>query len=221
MVSTFKIRIFKIHEIQSQSQTRKLFLEKAFSRARERRGQSEVATVHTTVVGYRGGTARSGEMANPRIHNEIELVLRNEPMLKELHFFHRGLTQHDCELLTAALSSNTVVTYLDVGKNMVGDEGVAHLARSGCLTRLSTLLLSDNNVSVIGLSKLLESLSKSSSLTHLDLSENVLGSAGIPMLSQLIASCTSLTSLQLQVCDPALQTLEACIPHSSPLAPRP
>jgi hypothetical protein len=141
-------------------------------------------------------------MENSHLMHKVEQASRNEPALKELHFFNRGLREDDCEHLAWALSCNTVVTYLDVGKNAVGDKGIAHLARSGCLTRLSTLLLSDNCMSLSGMSEVCNAVSNSSSLTHLDLSDNMLGSAAVPVVSQLIASCSSLTSLQLQVREP-------------------
>ncbi|XP_057698222.1 uncharacterized protein LOC130919267 [Corythoichthys intestinalis] len=116
-----------------------------------------------------------------------------------------GLDKHSCRLLASVLSSPSNLSYLDLGKNNLRDEGVEILSKGlaspHCI--LKVLSLSNCGMTTQGCFPLAEALELNhSNLQELDLSYNDLSDEGMDILFVgLVSQHCILESLKLLVCN--------------------
>ncbi len=113
------------------------------------------------------------------------LFRRNGPYefpLSKLSFVGNGLGPREIEVVVPFLKSFTRIGLLDLRKNRIGNDGAQALANALDEIPVKSLILSDNQITLDGMSRILSS--RSSTLTCLHLDRNEIGNDGIELLAQ-------------------------------------
>ncbi|XP_072108221.1 LOW QUALITY PROTEIN: NACHT, LRR and PYD domains-containing protein 3-like [Mobula birostris] len=116
----------------------------------------------------------------------VPAALRNpECKLQKLGLNEVGLTDSGAEDLVCALSTNRLLTELDLSRNELGDSGVklVSVALRNPECKIQKLGLSEVGLTDSGAEELLSTLSTNRSLMELDLSVNDLGDSGVKLVS--------------------------------------
>lgn len=110
------------------------------------------------------------------------------------------VTDKDCQMLAAALKSNTSVVSFNFSFNNIGNEGVRTILEAlNDNTVLTTLSMRGNCISDEGCVAIAASLNRSA-LTSLQLSFNPIRDAGAKAIAMVLMSNTTLVSLDLSYC---------------------
>jgi Ran GTPase-activating protein (RanGAP) involved in mRNA processing and transport len=98
------------------------------------------------------------------------------------------MKKYGCAKLAVALRTNSALAVLDLGSNILGDDGVGHLVHVLPTIRLKLLDLRDNGIGDDGAALLSSALATHESLTTLLLVDNDISDPGAIALSQMLVS---------------------------------
>ncbi|XP_072894458.1 NACHT, LRR and PYD domains-containing protein 3-like isoform X1 [Hemitrygon akajei] len=116
----------------------------------------------------------------------VSAALRNpECKIQKLGLIDVGLTDSGAEDLASALSTNPLLTGLDLSENKLGDAGVkiVSVALRNPECKIQKLRLTHVSLTDSGTENLASALSANPSLTELNLSDNHLGDSGVKLVS--------------------------------------
>ncbi|XP_072893477.1 NACHT, LRR and PYD domains-containing protein 3-like isoform X2 [Hemitrygon akajei] len=116
----------------------------------------------------------------------VSVALRNaECKIQKLWLIDVGLTDSGAEDLASALSTNPLLTGLDLSENKLGDAGVkiVSVALRNPECKIQKLRLTHVSLTDSGTENLASALSANPSLTELNLSDNHLGDSGVKLVS--------------------------------------
>ncbi|XP_072893873.1 NACHT, LRR and PYD domains-containing protein 12-like isoform X2 [Hemitrygon akajei] len=116
----------------------------------------------------------------------VSAALRNpECKIQKLWLIDVGLTDSGAEDLASALSTNPLLTGLDLSENKLGDAGVkiVSVALRNPECKIQKLRLTHVSLTDSGTENLASALSANPSLTELNLSDNHLGDSGVKLVS--------------------------------------
>ncbi|XP_072356133.1 NACHT, LRR and PYD domains-containing protein 3-like [Scyliorhinus torazame] len=128
-----------------------------------------------------------------------EFLRKPECKIRKLGLSAVGLTDSYVEDLASALSTNQLLTDLNLGYNKVGDAGVKLLSvalkNQNCT--IQELGLNNNSLTDSCTEDLSSALSRNRSVRVLDLKSNSFTDRSVPALRYLILTCRSLKSIRL------------------------
>jgi Ran GTPase-activating protein (RanGAP) involved in mRNA processing and transport len=124
-------------------------------------------------------------------------VTANERKLRNISFRNWGMKKYGCAKLAIALRTNSSLAVLDLGNNILGNDGVGHLVQVLPTIRLKLLDLRDNGIGDDGATLLSSALATHESLTTLLLVDNAIADDGAIAISQMLVSSHALKLVAL------------------------